>query len=309
MNPKKLILVSALLTIILITVYYVKSSTLRLSQEDTKPTKQSTSELKSHSHLLIDNTPLKNQPSQHEKSNFDILYEGKPLTNWLAEISNPVYSNDPVVEASSLRNDFRKCTFNFRALNNKTNNEPKLTALKEQIKTECHSYAAKYPLWFNARDRDKIIMNLPSTSIAGERLQYILGGYYGQHNDLDYDHLIQARIEVGLTIKSPGMTSFGALDNGIGLIAPLEQTALHKELLQTQVGMWIFQANQFALQALSCEFPNSRSCEPTSFFMLTQCDRDELACGLNFHQWFENFSSSGMKKDVEILMQYYRDNF
>ena len=256
--------------------------------------------------------PSPNQPaklaSNQPPSTHDSI-AGVPTDQWLAELSDFIYSDDPVVEAATLSLEFRKCTAFNRLLGNQSDKLNTHADWLNKIKEQCQSYADDYPLWFAAKEREKNILSLTANSLTGEQWQYIIQGYYGIHTDLTFDELIQANLKLGLNSKNPALTSFGALDSGIGLVAGPEVNEFFANLLQTQVGMWVYQANRLALQSLSCEFPNSRSCEDTAFFMLYTCETDDTTCGLSFNDWYQSHTTEGMKKDVEILLHYYRETY
>ncbi|VAW45404.1 hypothetical protein MNBD_GAMMA02-309, partial [hydrothermal vent metagenome] len=287
-----------LLLLVLFAVLYVTNESNKIAAAE------NSAEIDSKPKLNIQLPANKQAKIQESKEPLDLSpkdeIDGVPMLQWLAEINNPVYSDDPVLEVVTLSMDFRMCKYPMQRLVKKTAKHPELKVFMDHAKAKCETYAEQYPLWFNVRDREQSVMSLPTSSIFGEQYKHILAGYYGKHSDLDFDQLNEARLELSLQIKSPSLVSFGALDSGIGITATLDKTAFFMGLLKSKVGIWIYQAHELALQSFSCELPNSRSCEATSFYMLYKCENETAACGLSFQQWYESYTTVGMKKDVEI---------
>ncbi len=255
-----------------------------------------------------DDIPESGKTSEpHDLSDKEI--NGIPITRYLAEIEYPIYSDDPVIEVASLNMDFRVCRHRYHRLNNENNSNLDLQQLKNQLTEKCKSYAEQYPLLFKARNQHDGLLNFQANSLLGEQYKYLLAGMYGRHNDIDYNQLTENLFELSLQIRSPSLVSVGALNSGIGLSAEEGKTDFFKDLLQTQVNIWIFHAHNLALQLLTCDMPNSRTCEATGYYMLYKCDNNPEACGLTVQQWHERYSSPGMKKDVDIIKNYYREKY
>lgn len=234
---------------------------------------------------------------------------GIPISRYLAEIKNPIYSDDPVIEIASLSMDFQVCRRWYHRLNKNISSNPDLQQLKNQLTEKCELYGKKYPVLFESSSQHDNILNFQADSLLGEQYKYLLAGIYGRHNDIDYNQLTENLFELSLQIRSPSLISEGALNSGIGLSAAEGKTEFFKDLLQTQVNIWIFHAHNLALQLLTCDMPNSRTCEATGFYMLYTCDNNPEACGLTVQQWHERYSSPGMKKDVDIIKNYYREKY
>ncbi|MCX7545746.1 hypothetical protein [Marinicella gelatinilytica] len=234
---------------------------------------------------------------------------GIPISRYLAEIKNPIYSDDPVIEIASLSMDFQVCRLWYHRLNKNISSNPDLQQLKNQLTEKCELYGKKYPVLFESSSQHDSVLNFKANSLLGEQYKYLLAGLYGRHNDIDYNQLTENLFELSLQIRSPSLISVSALNSGIGLSAADGKTEFFKDLLHTQVNIWIFHAHNLALQLLTCDMPNSQTCEATSFHMLYRCDNEPVACGLTLQQWHMKYSSLGMKKDVEIIKNYYRDNY
>ncbi len=238
-----------------------------------------------------------------------VLIDDEPKKLWLEEIENRIYSADPVIEVASLSMDFMKCD----AIGNQghsllAESDAYLSRLNlaDQISIECEALAAQYPRWYQAKLREKKLLKLQPNSTAGKQLQELFSSLFDQDQNLNYEHYINTRNRLALTIKNAPLTSFAALDQMAGLSFNNEPNTIYQQLLKTQDGSWIHFANELALQSISCTFPNSRSCEPTSFYMFHKCELNSNACGLSFDVWYDQHISAGMKADVLILQNYYR---
>lgn len=242
-------------------------------------------------------------------SSKQVLIDDEPKALWLEEIENRVYSNDPVIEVVSLSTEFYKCDVighNHHNLLAESNVFLPQLKVAEAVRLECEALAARYPRWYHAKLREKKLLKLEPNSIAGKKLHELFSGLFSESQQFDYNRFTNDRNRLALAMKNAPLTSYAALDQVAGMFFNNESNAIYEELLNTQDGLWIHLANELALQNISCTFPNSQSCEPTSFYMVHQCQRDASACGLSFPTWYQQHISAGLKADVLILQNYYQ---
>ena len=257
--------------------------------------------------MATDSHVATNQDSATTETAVNNTIDGKPIKQWLQEVANPRYSEDPVLEVASLLLDFRKCKdLMLRPPPQLQELKPgidQFLSLQNRINQECKELNESYPLWFNTAHPELKILALAPTSLNGESFQQLLKDLFVQTKDFDYDDFTWQKNKLAILMKNPAMTSFAAMDHGVGVFNQ-EQTQIYMDLLNTQDGLWILTAYELALQSLSCGFPNSRSCEATSFYMVNKCRTDHAACGMNFKPWFQSYVSPGMKKDVTLIINH-----
>lgn len=255
---------------------------------------------------------LKNPTAEAIEGSLDLSVkneiDGIPMTQWLAEIQNPKYSDDPMLEVTSLIVDFKVCGHWLRRIAEKAEQDSEIKNFELKLKKKCESYAEQYPLIFSAHNDDENLLSFPSKSLLGERYKFLLAGLIGVRNVVDYDQLMVEIFQLSLQINNPNLISFNALSAGIGLSGTEDQTDFFKELLQTDINIWVFEAHNLATQSLSCDLPNSSSCDATSYYMVYKCDYEPNACGMSFQEWYQQSTTPGMKKDAEIIKNYYRQN-
>ena len=60
-----------------------------------------------------------------------------------------------------------------------------------------------------------------------------------------------------------------------------------------------------ALSLLSCQHQNGITCQPDASIMFDKCITSQDACGMDFTQWYEQYTTAALKADVQKVIGYY----
>ncbi len=229
---------------------------------------------------------------------------------WLTEVANPIYSEDPVIEMASLNLEMHRCE-SIKHFHEERIQDDAIFAKRQQlikdIKLECERMQSRYPQWFKAPLREKKLLSVTASSTAGQQYQTLMAAYFQTDGHLDFEQLTHDKNQLATRLRNAPMTSMAAMEQFYGFMAVDEFKGVLEQQLDTEDGVWIHVASEYALQKLSCSYPNSRSCEATSLYMWQKCAQDLSACGLDFLTWYQNHSSAGMRQDVEKLMVFFTE--
>ncbi|MGJ8662865.1 MAG: hypothetical protein ACSHWU_04400 [Marinicella sp.] len=229
-------------------------------------------------------------------------YTNNSLSEVYAEINPPLFSDDPYIELLSLKMFLGKCQEPDRF--------PELFAiygdifksqleLTEQIKVDCQKHAMRYPLVMSAMKSTDWLKAIQPKSDFGQLMKN--RKLYEEHEErpMINQHILQTSLSTNnsaMILYANKITQFDSID--------LSQQAT---LISSQDNQYIKQVNHIAINILACQYQNGMACQNTSGMMLSICARFPNACGMDYVTWYDENTLSGMKKDINLLLDFYQE--
>jgi hypothetical protein len=216
------------------------------------------------------------------------------------------YSIDPYVELQSIVAESAYCNDTVIDLRYKdVDITEQRTQLLEQNKERCNKLKSKYPF----------LNDLHSLKIVGRKIKAQpsateLGDMYREENDqaaiiADFSGYFSRLTEAGIKAKNAQVLvqnsslmnqPFFKPDKKVGeILGGLDEDYIR-----------LVQQNTYSL--ISCEYQGGISCLPDSQIMVEKCMQKEAYCGMNFLDWYQQYTTEAQKRDVEKLMAHYQGN-
>ncbi|MCB1582572.1 MAG: hypothetical protein KDI92_05855 [Xanthomonadales bacterium] len=225
------------------------------------------------------------------------------LEQWLVQIQDRRYSEDPTVEVSSLAMEFESCGNNNNdwLFTDKEPNEKQLQ-IKNLMDKHCKQLSADYPLLGNKENHPglQIILHQFSTSTAlGDYLQANQFATGGRLHTLEFS---KGLLPLALKEKNAQMINMAEWISSFHI----KNRLFEEQLIKGEHYEYLRSIQSIALTGLSCEFQDGITCSPSSRFMQDKCFDEEKFCGLDFKQWYQQAVSPGMDADIQILKTYFQ---
>lgn len=225
----------------------------------------------------------------------------------LYEIRNRKYSDDDFIEIASLLYQQVGC-YGVPSSEYLQGASDKANEVLAQSAQKCEQDKIDYPTiarLLESQSIDEInnfLMSIPTFEPEGEMMKSLISE----------QRFARAEERMVLSTKNPLTIMFdawGDLIMGRDTIFSLDNSAKDSnqpDLLLGLDGAYQKTVNGLAKMLIACSYRNDQICSANSPFMATQCADNESVCGLNVLQWYQKFIMPGMKKDVEIMRQYYK---
>lgn len=226
----------------------------------------------------------------------------------LNEIHNRKYSDDDFIELVSLVYQQLNC-YGYPSADYLQGFSDKAAEVFTQLTQKCERDKNNYPtiaklVEKNIDSINDLLLSTPTFKPEGEALKSLI-------SEQNLGNQVDART-VLFTKNSQVIMHDGLIDLISGRSATLFLGNTTKDLNQPDLLLGLDDAyqktvNGLAKALIACTYRNDQICAANSPFMVTQCFEDEKVCGLNVSQWYQKFIMPGMKKDVEIMLQYYKE--
>lgn len=225
------------------------------------------------------------------------------LKQWLVQIQDRRYSEDPTVEISSLAMEFENCGNN----NNDwlfTDKDPteKQLQIKNLMDQQCKQLSADYPLLGNKEkhpDVQMILHQFPTNTALGDYLQ---DNHFASGRRINTLEFSKGLIPLALKEKNAQMIYMADWMSRFHI----KNRLFEEQLINGEHYEYLRSIQSIALTGLSCEFQDGITCSPSSRFMQDKCFDEDKFCGLDFKQWYQQAVSPGMDADVQLLKQYFQ---
>lgn len=244
-------------------------------------------------------TQANSQPAASDAS--DELFDST-----MALLEEQRYSIDPYVELQSIVAENAYCNDTVIDLRYKdVDITEQRSQLLEKNKERCNKLKSKYPF----------LNDLHSLKIVGRKIKAQpsateLGDMYREENDqaaiiADFSGYFSRLTEAGIKAKNAQVLvqnsslmnqPFFKPDKKVGeILGGLDEDYIR-----------LVQQNTYSL--ISCEYQGGISCLPDSQIMVEKCMQKEAYCGMNFLDWYQQYTTEAQKRDVEKLMAHYQGN-
>ncbi|GJM06193.1 MAG: hypothetical protein DHS20C09_21890 [marine bacterium B5-7] len=227
------------------------------------------------------------------------------FTSLLAEVGEARYSDDPVIEMVSIMMEITDCGIS-RSFGRWSYLQPTAAwqQLNQQAADKCQQLEQQYPTIANDDYSEKAMELLTPTSMQGQQLMDV----YKQlkQSSGDFTAFISDVYYLGTQSKNAQLIQIAKLFSTAGY-GMANEVFPYQEILQTEDSQYIHLIDQLALELMACDFNQGVTCQAQSSTMLDRCKQVTEVCGLNFIQWFDAYVSAGIKADVTILSDYYKN--
>jgi len=246
------------------------------------------------------NPQKQNKSSKNTNSIRDDLYQ---------DLSFQKYSDDPIVEFTSIALEFANCTKMARRdtrkyYNQYFNTSHKLQAQIEKLSQSCDELKVHYPTIINFDkhfDSKMLILSLASSSKYASLIQRGIG--FRQLGKQQENEFI---FEVFVTILH---------SENAQLITLLSELAREPQayseilpiagILNTINVQYLKLISEQAIVLVACQYNNGITCSDTGSYMLKICSHEEKACGVDVKTWFATNHTDAHNRDIKIVFDYF----
>lgn len=219
----------------------------------------------------------------------------KDIDSLMVELSDNIFSSDPIEEFFSIFYELNQCDELQRILRTVENVERWSNEFVSIISDFCDNLGEQYPT-VNRLKTNRKFKSVFIDKLLDSKHADIFQRLMMRENTPE---LFEDRIRVFLASKNSSM---------IKSLKHSDKTFLKDKVsakLKTVNKKYVDQITDEALEVYACRFNQGNTCTPYNVFMFQKCVKKRELCEKDTLFWFNEFISPGHKRDIEIVMEIF----